>query len=207
MSQFLDGLLNAICHRGGEHADVLPLCLRCSSVYAGALFGGIFEFIMWLARRPRIGMWAIVLNGLAFPVMGLVGFAGVYGLVAAGEAVKVFSALWFGSALAFFSLNAILAMTSAKARTGRSVLPRLGLLAGFGAVTALVALDSAVALRAVGIAALPGLALVFVLVNGAFALGLLRGVQRPAVRYVAVSGLTVCFIAAEFALFALWRKL
>ena len=185
---------------------MLPLCLRCSSVYAGACAGVVFEVGLWLTRRPRIATWAIVLNGLAFPVMALVGFAGVYRLAAAPEAVKVFSALWFGSALAFFATNAILGATGAKARAGRSLLPRLGLLAGLGAFTALVAADSAAALRALAIVALPGLVLVFIMVNGAFALNLLRGLRRPAARYAGASALTACLIAAELALFALWRR-
>ncbi len=106
MSSPIDWLLRSVCHRGGA-SDLLPLCLRCSSVYAGVLSGAAFEAILQVVRRRGPGLGGILLNAGGLAAMAVVGLGDLYGLFAVPAAVKVLSGLWFGAAVAFFAMSAI----------------------------------------------------------------------------------------------------
>ena len=207
MSDLVDGLLNSICHRGGPHAGVLPLCLRCSSVYAGALLGTLLEIVLRIVGRRNPGRRAFVLNAFGLALMGIFGLGGLYGRFTAPEAVKVFIALYFGSAIAFFAVSCI-AHELAVPTKGRSasIIPRGLMLLLFASWAAALAGGSAWPVRALGVMAAGGLLVAFVVVNSAFALVILRRVSRPALR-LAVSGVLVLALGfADFELFFLWRQ-
>ena len=207
MNDLVDGLLNSICHRGGPHAGVLPLCLRCSSVYAGALLGTLLEIILRIAGRRRAGRRAFVLNAFSLALMGLFGLGGLYGRVTAPAAVKVFIALYFGSAIAFFAVSCIAHELPAPT-TGQSasIVPRGLMLLLFASWAAALAAGFAWPVRALGVMAVGGLVVAFVAVNSAFALVILRRVSRPALRLAASGVLVLALGVAEFALFFLWRQ-
>ncbi len=98
--------LEAVCHRCGAHMDVLPLCLRCSSVYAGILLGLLFE--VWLlarGRRPRLLVPGAAAAGIL--VQGAVGLVRLLQLFPLPEPVAVGAGLVFGWAVAAFVATAV----------------------------------------------------------------------------------------------------
>ena len=202
MIEPVERLLNCICHRGGPYADVLPLCLRCSSVYAGVLVGLVFE----LATRGRGRRSGLALSVAGLALMGVLGLARLYNVFVPPAAVTVFAALWFGAAIAFFAV-------AATGRGGEVTVPRGGVIGRviFVALLALCAMPlaagSARALGALGMLAWAGLIAAFALVNFAVAS---VAVRRSAAgrRRLALCGLCVLpLIAAEFGVFSLWRAL
>ena len=201
MNAIADSVLSSICHRAGEHSDVLPLCERCSAVYAGILVGVVFEVLLQGAGRGRPGRAAVVMASAALAVMAVVGFGGIYGLFQPPESVKVFTALWFGSAIAFFAATAL-----AKG-AGRKVEPfsvRLAMLAGMVVLALLVAVDSPWALPALGAMAVPGLCTGLLLVNFAVAFSVLGAAGRR-LRMVGSVLLVPVLAAVELLLFRFWR--
>jgi len=218
MNAFLDTLLNSICHRTGEHADVLPLCVRCSSVYAGVAMGLVFEAALRLFDRRGPGGLAYIVNALGLGLMGVVGLGGISGLFAVPLSIKVFTGLWFGSAVAFFAVSAIAyELGLAAGRTGgQAVAPyaRTEILRRLarGAFLGLVAVSTcplvagwAWAVRWLGGMAWAGLVSAFLVVNFAFALVALRRVNCLPRRVAFSAGLGLALIAAEFATFVWWR--
>jgi len=205
MTDALDWLLRSICHREGDHAALLPLCLRCSSVYAGVLVGALFEAGRLVSRR-RSGRSAVVLGGVALALMAVVGFGQLYGVLRGPEVLSVFAALWFGGAIAFFAANALAQQASQlPGRRHGALLWRLlfvGLLAGWAAC---VATDQNWALRALGACAVPGFFSAFLLVNAALAGFILSGVSRKSKRMALLAPVVLGLVVMEFALFAAWR--
>lgn len=200
----VDAALSLICHRGGPHADVLPLCLRCSSVYAGLLVGAAYELSLrlWLQRRPCRPALGLSVAGLL--LMAVVGLAGLYGLWAAPEAVKVFSGLGFGWAIAFLAVATIdheLAWPTVAAEPLAARLAGLLALAGWAA---LIARESTLGL--LGLLAWAGVWAAFGLANFALGLVLARSLGRRAWRLLAAVPLAFLLIGVEFFLFTLWRQ-
>jgi hypothetical protein len=206
MTRLFDPLLDSVCHRAGPHSDLLPLCTRCSSVYAGAFLALLFEVAATLARRPRPGRWEFVAAACAFLAMALVGFARLYGAFLAPEWLAVFVALWFGSSvalLAAFTVGRELASRPpGEPRTARA---RAAFVLALALFASAVVSDLRPALRALGWAALAGLPLAFLTVHLALALVLLRFVPRRSVRFCAAAALALLLAAAQFRLFRLWR--
>ena len=207
MDALSDSLLDAICHRGGEYADLLPLCLRCSSVYAGVLIGGVFETAMWLCRRRRPGKAALAANAAALGLMAVVGIGGLYGLFSVPEAVKIFTALYFGSAVASLAVWAICSELAAvtSQESGLGLVSRVILLVILVSCTYAVGQGIAWVLRTLGALAVAGLVVGFLAVNFAFALVLLRRVRRRNWRVGISAPVVVGLTAVEFAFFTLWR--
>ena len=207
MREFLDILLNSVCHREGASAG-MALCLRCSCVYTGVFAGLIFEILRRIYGKVKgsAKVYWVAAGGLA--LMAVVGLGGLSDFWAIPGWLKVFAALYFGWAIAFFSVTAIaveLGMTKQKRTDG--LLPRIGLLGIFVVCTILFELRVAWVLRILDVCGLAGLAAAFFAVNFALALVLLRGIKRLRARIALCLLLLFAFVAAEFALFFLWRRL
>jgi len=207
MDGFLETFLSAICHRGGRYADVLPLCLRCSCVYSGALVGIVFEWVLLMLRKTRPGPWAFCVAAGGLALMALVGLGGLHGVWEVPLWLKLFSAFLFGQSVALFAVTAIAGEfgLTALLKPERCA-PRLGMIA-LAALCVVAVLRWPPAIPALAAATLAGLPAVFVTVNLAFALVLLRRVDRTAWRLAASAPAALFAILAEFALFALWRRL
>jgi uncharacterized membrane protein len=198
-------VLDAVCHRSGEHVDVLPLCLRCSSVYAGALVGLMLE--AWLlavgmrTRRLVLGMAAV-----GMLVQGVVGLIRLCELFPMPEAVAVGTGLVFGWAVAAFVVaSASYELGMRQQRAPAPLVVHAGFWLFLTALTLGVVADWTPALLMLGALAGPGLAVYFLSVN--FAVGLvvwrrLRSMRRR----VAVATTSACMaLPAEFILFHFWR--
>ena len=207
MDALFDSLLDAICHRGGQYADHLPLCLRCSSVYAGVAIGGVFEIAVWLWHRRRPGKAALALNAAALGLMAVVGLGGLYGVFSVPQAVKMFTALYFGSAVASLAVWAVCSELAApkSQESGQGLVSRGILLVILVSCTYAMGSGIAWVLRTLGALAVAGLVVGFLAVNFAFALVLLRGVRRRNWRVGISAPVVVGLTAFEFVLFALWR--
>ncbi len=208
MSDLVETLLDWICHRGGEHRDVLPLCLRCSSVYAGGLLGVLLEALLRVVLRVKTARLVFVISGpLPLALMGVVGFGDIYGFLTVSSGVKVLTALWFGSALVFLSAEAVLHRAGRAPEGGKSqVLSRCAFVACLALWADLVGKGQATALMLLAWAAGAGLAAVFLVVNFAIAFLVLRRVKRTAWRMAAAMPAAVALVTVEFALFRLWRQ-
>jgi len=205
MSGWVDTVLNAVCHRSGDHVDVLPLCLRCSSVYAGALLGLLLEVgLLGLGLRTRRFVLRVAAVGML--VTGVVGLIRLCELFPLPEPVAVGTALVFGWALAALAVASISCELGMHPRREPAPVVVHGtfwlLLAAF---TLAVAADWMPALLTLGALAGPGLAASFVAVNFAAGLILWRRLPglRPRVAVACASALIV--LAGEFILFHLWR--
>ena len=208
MNGCVDELLSSICHRAGNHSDVLPLCLRCSSVYAGVVSGVVLEAALHASASRSRSRSAYLIGAIGLAVMTAVGFGELCGLFPVAEYVKVFSALYFGAAVAFFAIAAIdyELGTAGRQKSGghglRAVL--LGVLALWAAR---IVSDGAWALKSLGPLAGAGLVCAFSVVNFAFAVVLLRSIVRRRMRVVYSLPVMGLLAVAEFALFAVWRRL
>lgn len=207
MGEMLNTLLSSICHRSGGHADVLPLCVRCSGVYAGVLLGLFFEIGLLARGRARPGRAAFVIGASGLALMAVVGLGRVYGLFATPEPVTLFTALYFGASVAFFAAASVAHELGPAQRVERRRAPaRAVLLAALAAGALAVRLDWTPALHLLGLLASAGLAVTFLGVNFAFALVVLRGMKRVGRRLPAAASAGVALAAVEFLLFFLWRQ-
>jgi len=204
MNHWLDPLRSSICHGGGEHADMLPFCLRCSSVYAGALAGATFEIVLRAAGGRRHRRSAVYLASAGLALMAVLGPGGLYGVFAVPDFLKVLSALYFGWSIGFFAISAVAnEMGTDRARKPEPFALRGALLGLFAAYSAALARGAPLALRALGAMASVGAFTAFLTVNFAFALLLTRRCRwRIAVSFPLIAVL----LFAEFALFAAWRQ-
>ena len=208
MHEFIDTLLNSICHRSDEYAGVLPLCIRCSSVYAGVLVGLVFEILLYARGRRRSGRAALLINAAALVSMGAVGFGRVYGLFYTPAWLTVFVALAFGAAIAHFAVSAIaFEFGLGQGVASRSIMPRTAFLAGLASWAAAIQHGWGIVVRMLGFLAGIGVVTAFIIVNLAFAFLLLRGIARRRARITGALPIAGILIAAEFALFALWSLL
>jgi hypothetical protein len=198
MTGWPDMILDTICHRAGP--DGLPLCLRCSAVYAGAGVGLLVEWVLvGLRRRP--GRVDYAAAGAGVGATALLGTARVAGLFGTPDWLTVASALWFGWALAFLATWASAAELRLVHAEGRS-----GSMARAALLVVLVALGAGPAGHGVlRWAALPGLAAIFVAVNAAAGLVALRALRGRRWRPAAAGAVAALLAVAEGGLFALWR--
>jgi uncharacterized membrane protein len=207
MHELVNTLLDSVCHRSGPYAEVLPLCLRCSSVYAGALAGLAFEWSLMAAGRAAARRADFVLNACALFAMAVVGFGRLYGVLAVPDVITVFTAMWFGSAVAFFASVPIAAQLDQARGRRRGPLARVGLPGVLAGWSVAVSAGWMPAVYATGLLAWIGLPLTFLAVNGAFALVLFGGIRREGARICAVLSLSLPLVVVEFLLFHLWRSL
>jgi len=206
VNELVDSLLNHICHRRGPYADLLPLCVRCSCVYAGALLGAVFEAVR-LARHPgRPSQTAYWLSGTGLVLMGVVGFAGLHHVVIVPLGVKVFVALYFGSSMAVLAVlsgaHELGLATSAAVERARWRWVFLGVLV---LCTVPIASGHQATLRVLGVAAGVGVVVAFVLVNLAVGLVVLRGVRTRGRRLAWCGVVVPAMVVGEFVVFAWWR--
>lgn len=171
-------------------------------MYAGILAGVVFEALLQGVCSLRPGRKAVLAASAALAMMAVVGFGGIYKLFETPECVTVFTALWFGSAIAFF---AVIAQTKGTGRRDEPFAVRLALPAGLVVTALLVAADSSWALPAIGAMAVPGLCAGLALVNFAVAFSLLGAAGRK-VRVAGSALLVPVFAAVELILFRLWRS-
>jgi len=201
-----DIVIRSICHGGGEHADLLPLCLRCSSVYAGVVLGLTFEAVC-LALDKTAGRKAILLNSVGLALMAVTGIGGLYGLPSP-EVVKVTIGLFFGTAVGFFAASAVAHELAPRRPGGKEpLLLRVLFLAAILSWGVLAASDARWSFRVLGVFATTGVPAAFVSVNLAIPLGLLRRPWGSHRRLILAILLMAAFAAAEIAGFALWRSL
>ena len=206
MHEFVDALLSSICHRSDEYSGVLPLCIRCSSVYAGVLVGLAFEILLYARGRRRPGRAALLINAAALAFMGVVGFGRLYGLFYTPTWLSVFVALSFGSAVAYFAVSAIAFEFGLGQRSvSENIMPRAVFLAGLASWAVAIQHGWGIGVRMLGFLAGAGVVTAFMVVNFAFALFLLRGIARRRTRITGALPVAAALIAAEFTLFALWR--
>ena len=212
MAAWIDSALYMICHRGGEYSDLLPLCLRCSGVYAGVLCGVVFECCLRGFLRQRLSRMDLWLGLAAFAAMGVVGFGNIYHVLEVSAGVKLFLALWFGVSVGFFACAAIAhelslgPRASRKARLWRTLLARGLFLLLLALWSVVVQLGSHSAVRALGWAAAGGLPVAFLGANGALALVVLHDIRTRILRAGLCAILTPAFIALELLIFTWWRK-
>jgi len=208
MSDYLNEILNSICHRGGPHEGLLPLCLRCSCVYAGAFTGIIFEVLLQLWRKRKPGKVDFYLAASALALMGVVGVSGLYGFSIIPDILKIFSAFCFGWAVAFFAISAIGAeLDSTAFEPQRLPLKRIALLVLFAVWTLALRCGGEWSLKMLSGFALPGLFSAFLTVNFAFAFVLLRRLPRASLRFGGSFVVLALMAAVEFALFHFWRRM
>lgn len=206
MADLPDIVIRSICHGGGEHAALLPLCLRCSSVYAGVVLGLTFEAV-FLALGKTAGRKAILLNSVGLALMAGTGIGGLYGLPSP-DVVKVTIGLFFGTAVGFFAASAVAHELALRKPGGREpLLSRALLLAALLSWGAFVASGARWSHRALGFFAMVGAPAAFASVNLAIALVLLRKLRTRHWRVVVAIVVATALAASEIAGFALWRDL
>lgn len=185
--------------------DVLPLCLRCSSVYAGVLLGLLFE-VWLLALGMRTRRFVLGLAAVGMLVQGVVGLIRLSELFPMPETVAVGTGLVFGWAVAAFVVaSASYELGIRQGRYRAPVAVHAGLWVFLTAPALGVAADWTPALLALGALAGPGLAASFLAVNFAAGLVVWRGLSSAQHR-AAIACTTACAVLpAEFILFHLWR--
>ncbi|MFZ2656110.1 MAG: hypothetical protein WAX69_14360 [Victivallales bacterium] len=205
----MDFIFNNICHHAGAHPNLMPLCLRCSCVYAGVLLGLAYELILFYCTgRREAPLSAVLESSGAMLFFSAIGFFGIYGLFAVPLFLNCFSALYFGAALAFLSLFSISRELRLRDRGQRyPIFLRIGMWSTLFLLALLFAGNREWGFQVLGILSVAGLALVFILVNFALSLPLFRRVSDTK-RRVLLALLSVPFpLIAEFAVFHLWRSL
>ena len=118
---------------------------------------------MWLWLRRSPGKAGLAINAVALGFMAVVGFGGLYGLFSVPQAIKVFTALYFGSAVASLAVWAICwELAAAKLKeSGSAVALRGALLVLLVFCSYAVELHPAWVLRVLGALAVAGLAVGF----------------------------------------------
>ncbi len=205
----MDCIFNTICHRADAHPELMPLCLRCSCVYAGVLLGLAYELILFYCTRRRDApLFAVLESFGAMLFFSAIGFSGIYRLFAVPHFLNCFSALYFGTALAFLSSFSI--SRELRLRDCGQYYPffwRIGLWSALFLLALLFAENREWSFRVLGILSVAGLPLVFIQVNLALSLPLFQRVTDTK-RRVLLALLSVPFlVVAEFVVFHLWRSL
>ena len=207
MNELADSLLSRICHRQGVHSDLLPLCLRCSCVYAGALAGAVFETVRRALGGGHPGNTAYWMGGTGLLLMAAVGFGGLYRQLAVPDVVKVFTALYFGWSVAFLALaSTVRELELARSPCVEWARWRWAFMAVLVAWTAAVGLGWAWVLHVLAVLAVAGVVTTFVLVNLAVSLVLLRRVRRRLWRIALSAAMVPTLTATELVLFSVWRR-
>ena len=207
MNELADSLLSRICHRQGVHSDLLPLCLRCSCVYAGALAGAVFEAVRRALGSGHPGHTAYWISGTGLVLMALVGLGGLHKLVWVPDVVKVFTALYFGWSVAFLALSSTVhELDLTRSPSVERARGRWMFMAALVVWTAGVGLGWSWVLHVLAVLAGAGVVTTFLLVNLAVSLVLLRRVRRRLWRVGLSLALVPTLTAAEFVLFSVWRR-
>lgn len=212
MKALADWFVSCIC-RGGDQAFAVVLggqallCARCSGVYTGVLIGLVPALALRRRKASLPPGWLLAFQVLSIAVMGVTGFAGLYGVLDLPPWAKYATGTFFGQAIGSFAGEVIKSWSRRRAAEMWTVSEALAYVAAGVAAAGLPWLGwpARLSARLVIFGSVAGMAAALAAANVVAVMGLGRAFRRK-VKWAPITVVVIVSVCA-FELLALraWR--